>query len=163
PQAAGALRLHLAEAELALVAGLGGVDPDGLRRHRGVVAPRRPHRPIRPSPSGADPGRAAGPGDRRLQRVPVRSGGGAPFLAEPHLIIAAVVAGAATLSIAAAVAPLQNTEADPSVTLWPLLFLSLVAHGFLVGLEVFNRHAVHDATLAARLIRRGPYRARFWV
>jgi formate-dependent nitrite reductase membrane component NrfD len=81
----------------------------------------------------------------------------------PHLIIAAVVAGAATLSIAAAVAPLQSTEADPSVTLWPLLFLSLVAHGFLVGLEVFNRHAVHDATLAARLIRRGPYRARFWV
>jgi hypothetical protein len=46
--------------------------------------------------------------------------------------------------------------------LWPLLFLSLVAHGFLLGLEVFNRHAVHDATLAARLIRRGPYRARFW-
>jgi Fe-S-cluster-containing dehydrogenase component/formate-dependent nitrite reductase membrane component NrfD len=81
----------------------------------------------------------------------------------PHLIIAAVVAGAATLSIAAAIAPLQSTEADPSVTLWPLLFLSLVAHGFLVGLEVFNRHAVHDATLAARLIRRGPYRARFWV
>jgi formate-dependent nitrite reductase membrane component NrfD len=81
----------------------------------------------------------------------------------PHLIIAAVVAGAATLSIAAAIAPLQSTEADPSMTLWPLLFLSLVAHGFLVGLEVFNRHAVHDATLAARLIRRGPYRGRFWV
>jgi len=28
---------------------------------------------------------------------------------------------------------------------------------------VFNRHAVHDATLAARLIHRGPYRARFWI
>jgi Fe-S-cluster-containing dehydrogenase component/formate-dependent nitrite reductase membrane component NrfD len=80
----------------------------------------------------------------------------------PHLIIAAVVAGAATLSVAAAVAPLQSTQADPSATLWPLLFLSLVAHGFLVALEVFNRHAVHDATIAARLIRRGPYRARFW-
>jgi len=80
----------------------------------------------------------------------------------PHLIIAAVVAGAATLSVAAAMAPLQSTEADPSATLWPLLFLSLVAHGFLVALEVFNRHAVHDATLAARLIRRGPYRTRFW-
>jgi Fe-S-cluster-containing dehydrogenase component/formate-dependent nitrite reductase membrane component NrfD len=80
----------------------------------------------------------------------------------PHLIIAAVVAGAATLSVAAAMAPLQSTEADPSATLWPLLFLSLMAHGFLVALEVFNRHAVHDATLAARLIRRGPYRARFW-
>jgi len=80
----------------------------------------------------------------------------------PHLIIAAVVAGAATLSIAAAVASPQNGESDPIATLWPLLFLSLVAHGFLLGLEVFNRHAVHDATLAARLIRRGPYRARFW-
>ena len=80
----------------------------------------------------------------------------------PHLIIAAVVAGAATLSVAATMAPLRSTEADPSATLWPLLFLSLVAHGFLVALEVFNRHAVHDATLAARLIRRGPYRARFW-
>jgi hypothetical protein len=31
-----------------------------------------------------------------------------------------------------------------------------------VGLEVFNRHAVHDATLAARLIQRGPYRRPFW-
>jgi len=80
----------------------------------------------------------------------------------PHLIVAAVLAGAAALSIAAAATPLQSAEADPSATLWPLLFLSLVAHGFLVGLEVFNRHAVHDATLAARLIRRGPYRARFW-
>jgi len=80
----------------------------------------------------------------------------------PHLIIAAVMAGAATLSIAAAVASPQNAESDPIATLWPLLFLSLVAHGFLLGLEVFNRQAVHDATLAARLIRRGPYRARFW-
>ena len=81
----------------------------------------------------------------------------------PHLIVAAVLAGAAILSVAAAMAPLQNAEADPSGTLWPLLFVSLVAHGFLIGLEVFNRHAVHDATLAARLIRRGPYGVRFWV
>jgi Fe-S-cluster-containing dehydrogenase component/formate-dependent nitrite reductase membrane component NrfD len=80
----------------------------------------------------------------------------------PHLIVAAVVAGAATLSVAAAASPLQNAEADPVATLWPLLFLSLAAHGFLIALEVFNRHAVHDATLAARVIRRGPYRARFW-
>jgi Fe-S-cluster-containing dehydrogenase component/formate-dependent nitrite reductase membrane component NrfD len=81
----------------------------------------------------------------------------------PHLIVAAVLAGAAALSVAAAMAPPQNPEAAPSATLWPLLFLSLVAHGFLVALEVFTRHAVHDAGLAARLIRRGPYRARFWI
>jgi Fe-S-cluster-containing dehydrogenase component/formate-dependent nitrite reductase membrane component NrfD len=80
----------------------------------------------------------------------------------PHLIVAAVLAGAATLSVAAAVATPLNAEADPSATLWPLLFLSLVAHGFLVGLEVLNRHAVHDAALAARMIRRGPQRMRFW-
>jgi Fe-S-cluster-containing dehydrogenase component/formate-dependent nitrite reductase membrane component NrfD len=80
----------------------------------------------------------------------------------PHLLVGAVLAGAATLSIAAAASPLRSVEENPIITVWPLLFLSLVAHAFLVGLEVFNRHAVHDATLAARLIRRGPYRARFW-
>jgi Fe-S-cluster-containing dehydrogenase component/formate-dependent nitrite reductase membrane component NrfD len=80
----------------------------------------------------------------------------------PHLIIAAVVAGAAALSIAAAVSPPESPRADPITTLWPLMFMALVAHGFLVGLEVFNRHAVHDASLAARLIRRGPYRGTFW-
>ncbi|HKQ66911.1 MAG TPA: NrfD/PsrC family molybdoenzyme membrane anchor subunit, partial [Methylomirabilota bacterium] len=80
----------------------------------------------------------------------------------PHLIIAAVVAGAATLSIAAAVSVPESPRADPITTLWPLMFLALVAHGFLVALEVFNRHAVHDASLAARLIRRGSYRATFW-
>src|SRR5262245_28444725 len=80
----------------------------------------------------------------------------------PHLIVAAVVAGAATLSIAAAVWPPETPRADPITTLWPLMFLALVAHGFLVALEVFNRHAVHDASLAARMIRRGPYQATFW-
>ena len=80
----------------------------------------------------------------------------------PHLIVAAVVAGAAALSVAAAAWPAREARADPITILWPLLFLALGAHGFLVGLEVFNRHAVHDASLAARLIRRGPYRARFW-
>jgi Fe-S-cluster-containing dehydrogenase component/formate-dependent nitrite reductase membrane component NrfD len=80
----------------------------------------------------------------------------------PHLIVAAVVAGAAALSIAAAMSTQESPRADPITTLWPLMFLALVAHGFLVALEVFNRHAVHDASLAARLIRRGSYRATFW-
>ena len=80
----------------------------------------------------------------------------------PHLIIAAVVAGAAALSIAAAMSTPESPRADPITTLWPLMFLALAAHGFLVALEVFNRHAVHDASLAARLIRRGPYRATFY-
>jgi Fe-S-cluster-containing dehydrogenase component/formate-dependent nitrite reductase membrane component NrfD len=80
----------------------------------------------------------------------------------PHLIIGAVLAGAAILLIATAVAPIRSAEENPIITLWPLLFLSLAAHAFLVGLEVFNRHAVHDATLAARLIQQGPYRWHFW-
>src|SRR5262249_57567143 len=57
----------------------------------------------------------------------------------------------------------ERRGGDARVAWGGLLFLSLVAHGFLVGLEVFNRHAVHDATLAARLIRRGRYRVRFWI
>src|SRR5207249_419600 len=62
----------------------------------------------------------------------------------PHLIVGAVLAGAAALSIAAAAAPLPHPQADPSATLWPLPVSSLVAHGFLIGPEVFQRHPVHD-------------------
>jgi len=89
----------------------------------------------------------------------------------PHLIVGAVLAGSATLLLAVAASPLaaaaapapaRIVEENPMITVWPLLLLSLIAHALLVGLEVFNRHAVHDATLAARLIRRGPYRVRFW-
>ncbi len=93
----------------------------------------------------------------------------------PHLIVAAVAAGAAALSVMAAAWPLQGIDGcrdmilsprclsvDRGAALWPLLFLALIAHGFLLGLEVFNRHAVHDAALAARLIWRGAYWARFW-
>jgi Ni/Fe-hydrogenase subunit HybB-like protein len=79
----------------------------------------------------------------------------------PHLIVAAMVAGAAALSVTAAAWPPRAAEDDPG-TLWPLLFVALIAHGLLLALEVFNRHAVHDATLAARLIWRGGYRVRFW-
>ena len=79
----------------------------------------------------------------------------------PHLIVAAMVAGAAALSLTAAAWPARAARDNPG-TLWPLLFLALVAHGLLLALEVFNRHAVHDAALAARLIWRGAYGARFW-
>jgi len=79
----------------------------------------------------------------------------------PHLLVAALVAGAAVLTMAAAAWP-PGAGDDPGSTLWPLLLLALVAHGFLLAFDVFNRHAVHDAALAARLIWRGAYRARFW-
>ena len=80
----------------------------------------------------------------------------------PHLLVAALVAGAAVLTIAAAAWPPGAAGDDPGSTLWPLLLVTLVAHGFLLAFEVFNRHAVHDAALTARLIWRGAYRARFW-
>ena len=79
----------------------------------------------------------------------------------PHLIVAAMVAGAAALSLTAAAWPARAARDNPG-TLWPLLFLALVAHGLLLALEVFDLHAVHDAALAARLIWRGAYGARFW-
>ncbi|PYN79999.1 MAG: 4Fe-4S ferredoxin [Candidatus Rokuibacteriota bacterium] len=93
----------------------------------------------------------------------------------PQLTIAAVVAGAAALSVMAAAWPLPGTDGcrdvilsprcldvNPDTTLWPVLFLGLIAHAVLLGLEMFNRHPAHDASLAARLIWRGGYRRRFW-
>jgi Fe-S-cluster-containing dehydrogenase component/formate-dependent nitrite reductase membrane component NrfD len=79
----------------------------------------------------------------------------------PHLIVAAVVAGAGVLMVAAAVVG----SLDPRVIdgLRPLLLLSLAAHGLLLGLELFSRHPVHDVALAARLITRGAYRRHFWA
>ena len=39
---------------------------------------------------------------------------------------------------------------------------SLLVHGALLLIEVLSRHPVRDAALAARLLTRGAYRARFW-
>jgi Fe-S-cluster-containing dehydrogenase component/formate-dependent nitrite reductase membrane component NrfD len=79
----------------------------------------------------------------------------------PHLLVAALLAGAATLTIAAATWS-RGAADDPGETLWPLLLLALVAHASLLAFEVFNRHAVRDAAVAARLIWRGAYRGAFW-
>src|SRR5262249_11758771 len=96
----------------------------------------------------------------------------------PHLIVGAVLAGSAILLLAVAASPLaaaaarapvararapvRIAEETPMTPVGPLRLLPLTPHAFLGALEVSNRHAVHDATLAARLIRRGPYRVRFW-
>jgi Fe-S-cluster-containing dehydrogenase component/formate-dependent nitrite reductase membrane component NrfD len=79
----------------------------------------------------------------------------------PHLVIAAVVAGTATLMVAVAVLG----SLDPRVMegLTPLLLLALVVHGVLLALELFSRHPVRDVALAARLITRGAYGLRFWL
>jgi Fe-S-cluster-containing dehydrogenase component/formate-dependent nitrite reductase membrane component NrfD len=61
-----------------------------------------------------------------------------------HLVVVAIAAGSATL-----LAPLP-------------LAIALVAHGVLVMSEVFGRHSGWDATLAARLLTRGPLRLHLW-
>jgi len=76
----------------------------------------------------------------------------------PHLIAAAVVAGAAGLIVTATV--LAQPGALP---LGPVLVGALAIHGGLLGIELFSRHPVRDVALAARLITHGAYRGRFWA
>jgi Fe-S-cluster-containing dehydrogenase component/formate-dependent nitrite reductase membrane component NrfD len=78
----------------------------------------------------------------------------------PHLIVSAVVAGLAACVLLAAVWP---PPGRPLVDwLMPWLFLALVLHLVLLLVELFSRHPVRDAALAARLITRGGLRRRFW-
>ncbi|HEY3066834.1 MAG TPA: 4Fe-4S dicluster domain-containing protein [Methylomirabilota bacterium] len=75
----------------------------------------------------------------------------------PHLIAAALVAGAATLIVV-----------DAAWSPWAdlcraVLAVGLVMHGALVGVEVLRRHRDHDAARAARLLTRGGYARRLWV
>jgi Fe-S-cluster-containing hydrogenase component 2/formate-dependent nitrite reductase membrane component NrfD len=88
----------------------------------------------------------------------------------PHLIVAAFTAGCASLLLASlafpATLPVRDAVPHPALrlddVLIPLLFVALLAHGALVLIEVLSRHPVRDAALAAGLLTRGPYRARFW-
>jgi Ni/Fe-hydrogenase subunit HybB-like protein len=96
----------------------------------------------------------------------------------PHLVLAAVLAGAAALIVPVALlAPPERAEPcgggvleqarclDRATLdgLLAILLVTLVLHVALLALELFSRHAVHDAGLAARLITRGAYRRRFWA
>ena len=56
--------------------------------------------------------------------------------------------------------PRRYVTVDDVLT--PLLFMALLVHGALLLIEVLSRHPVRDAALAARLLTRGAYRARFW-
>jgi Fe-S-cluster-containing dehydrogenase component/formate-dependent nitrite reductase membrane component NrfD len=77
----------------------------------------------------------------------------------PHLLLAAATAGSAILLLAA-----TFFAGDPAVarSLAGALCLLLVASALVLFAETGTSHASHDAARAARLIRRGPYRARFW-
>ncbi len=77
----------------------------------------------------------------------------------PHLIVAAVTAGCASLLLAA-----LAVSGDPSVaeSLGVALWFSLAASAVVLFAEIFTAHSTQAAARAARLIARGPYRARFW-
>jgi hypothetical protein len=74
------------------------------------------------------------------------------------LIVAAVVAGTATLSLTAIALGRPG-----AVELGQILLVTLVAHLALLALELFSRHPVRDVALAARLVTQGALRARFWL
>ena len=85
----------------------------------------------------------------------------------PHLIVAALVAGSATLSLATVVWPAGIMLAGryvshPGDTLGALMVLSLLANAGLLAVELGTRHPVQDVAKAARIITHGGYRARFW-
>src|SRR5439155_307017 len=82
PQAPRALRLHPVQAQLALLARVGRVDPDRLRRRRRRLARRGPARTPRARRREAAR-RAPRPRRGGLQRLAVRPGRGPRLLAEP--------------------------------------------------------------------------------
>jgi Fe-S-cluster-containing dehydrogenase component/formate-dependent nitrite reductase membrane component NrfD len=91
----------------------------------------------------------------------------------PHLVAAALVAGSAVLLLASIALPdtlpagvhgfgRREIQWRMHGVLGPFLWLSLLVHGALLLIEVTSRHPTHDVALAARLLTRGAYRARFW-
>jgi Fe-S-cluster-containing dehydrogenase component/formate-dependent nitrite reductase membrane component NrfD len=77
----------------------------------------------------------------------------------PHLLVAAVTSGCASLLLAA-----LAVSSDPRVAegLGTALSFSLAASALVLFAETFTAHATQEAAHAARLITRGPHRARFW-
>src|SRR3990172_8446396 len=76
PQAPGALPLSLVQAQLALLAGLGRLDPGGVWRRGRPLAPRGLDRPRHGASDAGLAHGAAGRGGRGLQRLPLRPGRG---------------------------------------------------------------------------------------
>ncbi len=78
----------------------------------------------------------------------------------PQLLVAALVAGGATLIL------LHVALGGPPERMPPLVkgfALSLVAHAVVLLAELFGAHTSVDVAGAARLITRGDFRARFWL
>jgi Fe-S-cluster-containing dehydrogenase component/formate-dependent nitrite reductase membrane component NrfD len=77
----------------------------------------------------------------------------------PHLLVAALVGGSASLLLAA------RAVGSPSFTVGGLglaLWASLLVSALVLGAELFGAHGTEDARRAARLLTRGPLRVPLW-
>jgi formate-dependent nitrite reductase membrane component NrfD len=77
----------------------------------------------------------------------------------PHLLVASLVGGAASLLLAArAVGSASIIVGGLGLVLWAALLVSAL----LLGAELFGSHGTQDARRAARLLTHGPLRAPLW-
>ena len=74
----------------------------------------------------------------------------------PHLMVAAMVAGAAALIV------IGGPWSPPPAPCRGVFAAGLILHAGLLALELVRRHPEHDADRAARLLTRGGYATRFW-
>ena len=77
----------------------------------------------------------------------------------PHLLVAAMLAGAASLVL---VGTLIGAAEVAVLSMGGFLALALILHGGLLFAELGVSHTNTDVARAARLITRGGYRGRFW-
>jgi Fe-S-cluster-containing dehydrogenase component/formate-dependent nitrite reductase membrane component NrfD len=78
----------------------------------------------------------------------------------PHLLLAALVAGTATLLLAAWAV---GSRAEATQSLGVALWLALGANAIVLAAELFSFHATQDAARAARTLTHGPFRAGVWA
>jgi Fe-S-cluster-containing dehydrogenase component/formate-dependent nitrite reductase membrane component NrfD len=77
----------------------------------------------------------------------------------PHLVVAAMLAGAASLVLVGA---LMNASEVAVLSMGGFLAVALIVHGALLFAELGVTHANTDVARAARLIVHGGYSRRFW-
>jgi len=77
----------------------------------------------------------------------------------PHLVVAAMLGGAAALVLVGTVMDASETAV---LSMGGFLAVSLVLHAALLFADLGVAHANSDVARAARLITRGGYRGRFW-
>jgi Fe-S-cluster-containing dehydrogenase component/formate-dependent nitrite reductase membrane component NrfD len=82
-----------------------------------------------------------------------------------HLVIQALMCGAATLACASAIPglTLSGQAASAQAFAKPALVVFLIVHLLLVLAEVFRPHPTDNARYAVRLLTRGPYSRSFWI